>query len=489
MPDDDTDAVEFSVLLPQDGTGADTGTSDPAPATLTLPTIKVSVELVPGYPYPIVLSGEDTVTKAFAFCYQVGGMDLVARLYQAIPAPFAATRGVADRFLAQLREDTTEALEAVAWEMRSVFLDTLDQARAVTRLSVFGFIDAPPGATWTPVLKDYDIYKSLRQAVVDLDGAARVVLAYNERQQSPSSEAQSAFELAWHQATTNFPGLLDPGADLIATTTRRFTADEMTDFAKTEGEYRNPLDMLIRNAISKNWTDVWSAGPRLSDEYLAASEKACSESWTSPLPPSYTHAELSPMWQIPTIVHSALHRMGAGPGSLEYAAATETIQLAAVRQRFEEKRDASLVNTLNWASLGFGMAAMVPVIGPFALAASIACAGALSLYYHSQYDKAKLKRDALGPLAAAYGFADPDGSGLLLAEYSADANLGMQAFGTLAGLAGKMLRFAAVESETDAALHQFAGQNLPSTAEEYFTEVFDAEMRRANLLRSPADAQ
>jgi hypothetical protein len=480
----DPDAVEFSVLLPQDSAGPDTGTSDSDQPKLPLPTIKVSVELVPGYPYPIVLSDEDTVTKAFGFCYQVGGMDLVARLYQAIPAPFVDTRGVADRFLKQLREDMTGALEEVAWQMRSVFVENLNQAQAVTRLSVFGFIDAPPDATRTPVLADYDIYKSLRQAVVDLDGAARVVLEYNERQQSPSSEAQNAFELAWQQATTNFPGLLDPGADLIAKTTRRFTADEMADYAKTEGEYRNPLDMLIRNAVWQNWHDVWNAGPRLSDEYLAASEKACSESWTSPFPPSYTHAEKSPMWQIPTIVHSALYRMGAGPGSLEYAAATETIRMAAVRQRFENKRDAALVNTLNWASLGFGMASMVPVIGPFALAGAIACAGALSLYYHSQYDKAKLKRDALGPLAAAYGFADPDGSGLLLAEYSADLNLGMQAFGALAALAGKMLRFAKWQQEL-----QTTGQWAEGSIEDYFADVFDAEMRRANLLRSPQDVQ
>ena len=176
--------------------------------------------------------------------------------------------------------------------------------------------------------------------------------------------------------------------------------------------------------------------------------------------------------------------MGAGPGSLEYAAATETIQVAAVLKRFEVKRDASLVNTLNWASLGFGTASMVPVIGPFALAAAIACAGALSVYYHSQYDKAKLKRDALGPLAVAYGFADPDGSGLLLAEFSADLNLGMQAFGALAGLAGKMLRFTLWQQELG-----ITSQWVATSPEDYFTEVFDAEMRRANLLRSPLDVQ
>jgi hypothetical protein len=481
MPD--PDAVEFSVLLPGDSAGPDTGTADPAPtAKPTLPTIGVSVELVPGYPYQIRLSDEDTVTKALDFCYQVGGMDLVARLYQAIPAPFTDTRAVADSFLKQLREDVTGALEDVDWQMRTVFLENLNQAQAVTRLSAFGFIDAPPEGTRTPVLADYVIYKSLRQAVVDLDGTARVILEFNERQQSPSAEAQHAFELAWQQATTNFPGLLDPGADLIAKTTRRFTADEMADYANTEGEYRNPLDMLIRNAVWQNWHDVWNAGPRLSDEYLAASEKACSEAWTSPLPPSYTHAELSPMWQIPTIVHSALYRMGAGPGSVEYAAATETIRAAAARKRFEDKRDASLVNTLNWAALGFGTASMVPVIGPFALAASIACAGALSFYYHSQYDKAKLQRDALGPLAAAYGFADPDGSGLLLAEFSADFNLGMQAFGALAGLAGKMLRFTKWQQDL-----QITSEWPVTSLNDYFTEVFDAEMRRTNLLRSPLD--
>lgn len=480
------DPVAFSVLLPQDATGAaapDIGeAADDTTPKVALPTIGVRVELVPGYPYPIVLSTEESIRQAFAFCYRMGADDLVARLYQAIPLPFADTRRVASKFITELRTEVTEALEDVTLQMESVFRETLDQARAVTRLSMFGFVDAPPAANRTPVLRDYDLFKTVRQAVVDLDKTARDMIAYNERLQSPPDAVYQAFDLAWQQATTNLPGLLDPGADLIAKTTRQYTADEMADFATGEGEYRNPLDMLIRNAMWANWRDVWTAGPKLSDEYLAAAEKARRESWVSALPPPFVHAELSPMWRLPTIVHSALYRLGAGPGSIEYAAATETIRLAAARDRFEDKMGAALVDKLNWAAMGFGVASMVPVIGPFALAATVACAAALAAYHHYRYEKAKLRRDAFGPLAAAYGFADPDGSGLLLAEYAAYGNLGLQAFGVLSGLAGKMLRLAAWQNET-------VGWNvwMQNSAEEYFVEVFDAEIQRANLLRSPLD--
>lgn len=492
--------MSLSVLVPSPDTPAgparDTpaGSARQAPAAGGIPlpgggtwrpppdTVAVLLELTPNQPSTVVVAvADEPLTELVRLCYHVGGPELVDDLMRDLSRPARYGQllvdpvrekaiGLANEATKDLRDDVVEALHAVDWEVRHVFQEVLDQARAAIRLSRYGFIDMPTDAAREPILDfkppgDGPLrFKGLRRAVADLDTAARA-FAEEDRLLRPLGDlpgpsgyagekaeqwraAREGFVTAWTAAVGRYPVLAVCGARLLEQTTSKLTGREVEDHTKSEGSFDNPLDRMIRSAVRDTWRTTTNAGSDLLAAHLQAAEHARLESLRPEFRPEQVYAHQHPLWRYPFLVRAALERLDAGPGTIEYATAIHTLHLAAEVARLDRAQARLVDDLLAWASLGFGIVSLVPVIGVVAALAADACNITIATRHVLAYVTARRDRDAFGPLAAGLGIPDPDGTGVVFEVLGAGAGLvAGPLLGVIGRQAGRLLRFAALEKQ------------------------------------------
>ena len=124
-------------------------------------------------------------------------------------------------------------------------------------------------------------------------------------------------------------------------------------------------------------------------------------------------------------IRSAMEQQGYRPGDHGYAVGYDSLY-AAMAAEERQRHDAEEIDKiLGWASFGFGLLTLVPVVGKLALAATIAVTAIKALEETQRYLSDSREREALGHHAVRYQVPEPDALGLILdvAQLTSDAAL------------------------------------------------------------------
>lgn len=407
-----------------------------------------------------------------------------------------------------LRERMVDALADVDDAVRRVFLELLADTRVKCALARCGLVEdvvdpqtgsralvSPP----VDVAHDGEVrFWALREAVVELDGLARGVRAADEAVTpwaGPSMataaeplaqriEAQALFVAAWQRWVLQFPVLAVVARDVLKATGDREQRDLLEDL-KGRGAYTNELDTLLRTAVVGALRDAWAAGPDLAEEVSAAANTCREMASHLDRDAEVIYGERHPLFRYPLLVWTALERIGAGPDSMEYAAAASALAIAADVAAKEAVAAEEAESILGWAQVGFGVAAMIPVVGEaVALAGALLAAGrviATVVDYRTQ----RARRAAFGIHADRLSLPDPDGLGVILKAVSLSADM-LPLLGLPAKLAGKWLRVTALAgrlSGAEKAVH--TGAHFLPQVQETIAYLLGIEIERRAAIPIP----
>ena len=382
---------------------------------------------------------------------------------------------------------TAEALNEVELEVRDVFLELLEDARAATQLSLYGMLEAsrglagPPLVDTNPARDGAVTYRALRAAVLDLDAAARMLQQAETAVQSdqarrffvnlgdvlllltgtiPRPDQLRALtelaELALRRASSRYADVLKGHAErfpaltmvvgtIVATTTTWPRADLETLAADTSG-YDNRLDGVIRAAVGDACRRTWADGPALARHLLEEADdvvRRAARLVGAAFPAEGTYA-YHPLWRYPLIVHAALERLGYGPGTLPHAAATDALRLATQVAERRSRDERSAARALDWANFGFGVLRFVPVVGQLALAAGFAVSLTQAVQAACALYEGREEARAFGPYAADLGLVEPEGAGWIVLSFVGLALEVVPVFRACGELAGRLVRLTAL---------------------------------------------
>ncbi|MDP9484223.1 MAG: hypothetical protein M3Q49_00220, partial [Actinomycetota bacterium] len=459
----------------------------PPPPTL------VYVQLLPGPPERFggppevaVPVTEEALEDIAEVCFHSGGSRLVDQNIELLASRkreietghgagspgsrfFAGELQRAIDLLTEARRDQMEriadALADVDDAARRILAELLKGAQDSCRMGRSGLVEDPinthPSIDWS---RQGELrFRALRAGVVELDGLARAVReaegAVNPDPLYPRipgvasaqdpyllrTRARQEFAVAWRRWVAEYPFLAVAGKRLLAETGDSFEQPELVELSRQRGNYENALDELIRAAVVEVARETLSAGAKLTKEYRAEAQKAREIAADLEVPGDRVYAENHPLWRYPLIVQAALERIGAGPGTLEYAAAMSALERAAELQERKKVKAAGIDEVLGWASLGFGVVALLPVVGQFAALFAGLCATVRMLSAISEYETEEQQRAAFGPLATQFALPDPDGAGLLVKVLGLGAEA-VPLLGVPGKFAGRLIRVTATQA-------------------------------------------
>jgi hypothetical protein len=416
-------------------------------------------------------------------------------------------RGLLVQAVADLDFDAGEALGEIELEARQVFVEMLESARAATQLSLAGLIETPPGALRFPVpslnAPPYGdggaTYRALRASVVELDAGAREIHAAEEALQAARvrqtifdfihlrllvsgqlpapqpgaggagtgaagrvlADAQTSYAKTLARHAEQFPVLSMVAGEIVKETTS-WTKERLAELAADRSSYDNELDRLIRRAVGKARSNTWESSFSLAEKHLETSDDVLARVGRAPPPqvlftrvavvvpppskappPEETYAE-HPLWRYPLIVHAALERLGAQPGSFPHAAASEALRLAETHAVRRAAAQAKTERALDWACFGFGVLAFVPVVGQLALVAAMAGSAVQAVSAASSFLERSEEAQAFGPYAAKLGLAEPEGIGLIVLAFAGLAFDVLPVWRACGALAARLVRLRAL---------------------------------------------
>jgi hypothetical protein len=456
----------------------------------------ITLPLVPGrattYRMPLTRAAAEEV---LSLVYAVSGRDGVeivvdsARPNRTVGAPRLAAMRAFDLLVEVAVEQqwlVVEALNEVELETRDVFLEILEGARGATQLSVHGMLEAsrgfagPPLVDLSPLRDGGATYRVLRAAVLELDAAARTLHGAEEavqgervrtffialshlvdlvsgripsadelRSETPLAEenlrlAATAYAATLTRHAERFPALIMVAGTIVAATTA-WPRPDLEALGADTSSYDNRLDRVIRTAVGDVCRSTWEDGPplarRLLEEADAVVRRASFRGLAFPIEATYAD---HPLWRYPVIVHTALERLGYGPGTLPHAAATHVVRRAseAAARRSREERAQS--RALDWANFGFGVLAFVPLVGQLAVAGAFAISLTQAVQAASAFNEAREEARAFGPFAADLGVTDPEGAGWIMFSFVGLTFDVIPVFRACSQLAGRLVRLTAL---------------------------------------------
>ncbi|MFI9552805.1 hypothetical protein [Nonomuraea endophytica] len=413
------------ILEPVEGGG-------PPLPLVALPKVRVDLPMAPGRISSVEIEvTEEAVAEVVETLYRTGGDDLTdALLDQLDPRadPGDPLRRQADdlcrRQIMMMREQALASLVQLHEMTFSVLRDQLGTARAALHLSRYGLVP-DTGVVRPPVAgteQDRATYQRLRKTLVELDGRRRRIRRHTFTIPVNAPRAREQFNAdlepyvtALRQAIVDWPALAVCGAGLLDDLgDERRSAVE--NWARAQDGTR--LDDLLKKALADAWSDLVDSQPSfLADQMSKAGSAVRNAEQLAPPRlgrPEKIFGMQHPLWRYPHLVQIALERLDLRPGDIGYAAAISALRHAEEHAAGERGEEIQTDAALGWASLGFGILVMVPVVGQFAVIAVGVTAGARALRSTLTFLDARSRRAALGPLADRYGFAEPNAAGFVV---------------------------------------------------------------------------
>ncbi|MEU3794436.1 hypothetical protein AB0F07_32350 [Streptomyces fructofermentans] len=401
--------------------------------------VPVMLRLAPGQTVEVDFGvPEEAVAELVDFLYRIGGAHLLEELLDELagtdprrgPDTPQAQRtqqaaGLCQAQVAAARLRALSALRTLDGVAFAVLREQLDAARAALRLSRYGLVEGTDYA-YPVVAADagaQETYAQLRAAVLDLDVKRRAVRRWENftiPNNAPAAREQfnavlEPYVTAYRAAIRDWPVLAVRGHQVIDALGRRQRSDVASWAAEQDG---TPLDDLIKENLGEAWRELIDEQPDFLDgvRSKAAAAVRIAEQLAPPRlgRPERIFGVQHPLWRYPHLVHAALERLDLRPGDIGYAAATSALSYAAEQAALERAEETRMEAVLGWASLGFGILAMVPVVGQFALLATGVTSAVRALRSSVDYLDASSRRSALGPLADRFGFAEPNATGFVV---------------------------------------------------------------------------
>lgn len=423
-------------VLEPDADGSAPAQAAPPRAPASVPVL---LRLAPGQTVEVDFDVPEEVTAELVdFLYRIGGAHLLEELLdefggidprlvpdtpQTRRTQQAATRCQAQIGAVRLRAlDALRKVDAVAF---AVLREQMDTARAALRLSRYGLVEGT-GYRFPIVATDEaarETYAQLRTVLLDLDLKRRAVRQWESftiPENAPTAREQfnavlEPYVTAYRAAIRDWPVLAVRGNQVIDALGQRQRPDVASWASEQDG---TPLDDLIKKNLGEAWTELVNEQPDFLDgaRSKAASAVRIAEQLAPPRHgrPERIFGIQHPLWRYPHLVHTALERLDLRPGDIGYAASTSALNYAAEQAALERAEETHMEAVLGWASLGFGILAMVPVVGQFALIASGVTSAVRALSSSVDYLDARSRRAALGPLADRFGFAEPNATGFVV---------------------------------------------------------------------------
>ncbi|MFC6086000.1 hypothetical protein [Sphaerisporangium aureirubrum] len=461
------------------------------PATARLPTVPVMIELAPGRSTRVdIETSESAAAETVDLLYRVGGRELVDQVEDETAR--TALGPACARQIAVNRRLALDALIQIDEVALAVLKDQLDMARGTLRLSRYGLAEVAGKLAKPPVANSdeaRDRYRGLRAAVAGLDAMRRGLRMWNFTvpDNAPHARAQYESQLgpyvaAFRAATEQWPALAVCGGELLTALGKRRGSSVR---AWAQADDGTPLDDLIKDALAETWTDLLDKQPGFLRDQRTGSAKAIR---TAELlvgiggRPEKVFGTTHPLWRHPFLVHTALQRLDLRPGDIGHAAAVSALRYAeedAAAGRAAKARDDAV---LGWASIGFGVLSLIPVIGQFALAAALVVTAVRAFSETVEYVDEQARRQAVGPLADRFGFAEPDAAGLVVTLLDLASSVALPVLGKAIGQvlrpAGRLVAAARVQSALQLGEH---AADLAGVVVDMNSALLEKELLRLGL--------
>jgi hypothetical protein len=334
---------------------------------------------------------------------------------------------MAEQQTSVLRGESMAYLEALDAAARQLFEHDLTLAAVVLQPSSFGFEADQDGNTSVPDSGlAHDLYRQLRSVVAELDALRRNVRQWaNIPLPRNARDARRQFkELALEPYTKGmaaaseiFPALLVLAPPML----KKLEKESVADIESWEADSDNTtrLDEIIQSTALEAFINLRKEQPGFRDKTLRAADEAVKVArmnvtryWEES--PAQALGRLHPLWKHPFLVQAAMEQQGYRPGDHGYAVGFDSLYAAMAAEERRRQEAAEIDRILAWASLGFGLLTMVPVVGQAALAAAIAITAIKALEETQQYMSETSEREALGHQAVRYQVPEPDALGLIL---------------------------------------------------------------------------
>lgn len=439
--------------------------------------------------------------------HRIGGEALVREFSHALgdktrDAPYAeAVRAsealrILERHTTSLRAESITYLEALDVAARQLFEYDLTVAAVESRPEKFGFdVDQDGNTSIAPDGPDHDNYRRLRSVVAELDVLRRNVKQWNFAIPSNASTARRQFEEyalgpyteGLKAAAELYPALAPNAPKLL----KKLEGESSADIERWEADPGNEtrLDEVIRTTLLQAFKDLRESQPKYRDKIvsgadraLAAARSAVTRYWDES--PAEVLGRLHPLWKHRFLVQSALEQQGYRPGDHGYAVGIDSLYAAMAAQERSRAEADDIDRMLGWASIGFGVLTLIPVVGEFALAAMIAITAIQTLEEAQKYASETTARQALGKQAARYDVPEPDAIGLLCNVLSLTADVALPVVGKLLGktvLRPTTRVIAATRVKTVLTAGQHA-TNLAGLLVSANAALIERELRRLQLL-------
>lgn len=484
--------MELRVLVPGPPSPSGPAASGPTASGPTVP-VRLTDGVVQDVP---VGSSSAIVARQVDEIYRYGGRRALTDLYRRLVAAGAdqAAAWVFEHDVAQ-RGEIVRALTAVGRVGRRGLATCLDQVRAQLAPARYGLVGGT-GLVRPSIASDgRETYRAFRADVAALDPLRRAVVGWTFTIPPNAPAARAQFEgerrrytEAFAAAVQRWPVLSVIGAGVLKDLARVPPArvrewgtgtDETTD-----------LDRDLRAAVARAAKEAADHRPDLEDEAdekgadaLRWATRSATPAAPSVIPPEKMVGRRHPLWRQPFLVAAALEELDLRPGSVGYAAVTSALEYAEEEQTARREERERTERVLGWAVLGFGVLSLVPVVGQLAVLAMISTQLVVTVDHAFAHVDAHVRAAALGPAAARFGYADPDGLGLVVEVLGLAADvvplLGPAVVG-LSRRAGVLVRARAVEVAAEAAGHT---ATLASAAGDLAATAAEREAARLRLDR------
>ncbi len=481
-------------------------TATSATAVLPMVTIDLAVAFAEHRSVQVEVS-ESAIAEIADTLHRIGGEALVRELSHALDArardaPFAEATHASQALrllevhLSVLRAESMTFLASLDAAVRQQF--ELDLTLAAVEMSPqrFGIqVDQDGLASVAPDGPDHDRYRQLRSVVVGLDRLRRKVKRWSFTIPPNAPTARRQFEdtilgpylAGLKAAAESYPALVTMAPRLLVT----LEGERSADIAQWEADpgHATKLDEIIQTQVLETAKDLLDAQPEYRAKTLAGADRALASARAA-LPrysdrsPAEALGQLHPLWRHCFLVQAAIDQQDYHPGDHGYAVAIDSLYAATSAQERGRQEQSEIDSMLGWASIGFGVLTLIPVVGEFALVAAIVVTAIQTLETAQKYAAETTVREALGHQAVPYDVPEPDAIGLITNVLSLTADAALPVIGklitrTVLRPATRVLAATRVKTAVDLGQH---ASNLAALVISANGAQVERELRRLQLL-------
>jgi len=479
------------------------------PGATAARVLTVNLLITPGESRPVQVEvSEAGIAEVADTLHRIGGESLVRELKRALgdrvqdarafaeAAQASEAISILERHTTVLRTESMAYLAALDAAARQLF--ELDMTLALTEMQPqkFGFRTDQDGNTSVePQGPDHDHYRLVRSKIAELDALRRYIKEWKFPLPPNAREARRQFKdyalgpytEGLKEAAELAPALAAMAPKLL----RTLEGEDPSDIEEWEADPGNAtrLDEIIQQGLLALFLDVRESQPKYrrdvlsgADRAMAAARSAVQRYWDES--PAEALGRMHPLWKHRFLVQAALEQQGYHPGDHGYAVCIDSLYGAMAAQERSRQEAAEIDRMLGWASIGFGVLTLVPIIGELALAATIAITAIQALEEGQAYLAQETAYAALGHLAARYEVPEPDAIGLICNVLSLVSDVALPLVGKL--LSKTVLRpttvvIAATRVQTAVAVGQHS-LNIAGLFVSMHAALVERELTRLQLL-------